>query len=78
MSLEEKFGSLSLADVPSVIETAKKDIKGVAAGIEALKARCESKEDAEAIAALSLVQKFMEEVPEAQAFVKECLGACTC
>jgi hypothetical protein len=77
MSLEDKFSALSLSDVPSVIETAKKDLKGVAAGIEALKARCESKEDSEAIAALSLVQKMMEEVPEAQAFVKECLGACT-
>ncbi|GAX16349.1 elongation factor 3 [Fistulifera solaris] len=76
MSLEDKFSALSLSDVPSVIETAKKDLKGVAAGIEALKARCESKEDSEAIAALSLVQKLMEEVPEAQAFVKECLGAC--
>lgn len=76
MSLEEKFGALSLADVPTVVETAKKDIKGVADGIEALKARCESKEDAEAIAAMTLVQKFMEDVPEAQAFVKECLGAC--
>lgn len=77
MSLEEKFSSLSLADVPSVIDAGKKDIKGVAAGIEALKARCESKDDSEAIAAMTLVQKFMEEVPEAQAFAKECLGACT-
>jgi hypothetical protein len=49
---------------------------GLAENINVLSARCESKDDAECLAALKTVKTLAEECPEAQAFTKECLTAC--
>lgn len=79
MSLEEKFAALKIDDVTSVVEAVKKDgpkKSGLAAGIETLKARCDSREEAEALAALKTVKSLVEECPESHCFTKECLGAC--
>jgi len=79
MALEAKFAEMKLDDVPSIVEAVKSDgaeKSGLAANIEVLKARCASKEEGEAVAALKTVKALMDEVPDAQAFTKECLGAC--
>ena len=79
MSLEAKFAELKIDDVSSVVDAVKKDgakKSGLAAGIEALKARCVSKDADEALSALKTVKALCEECPEAQAFTKECLTAC--
>jgi hypothetical protein len=79
MSLEAKFASLTIDDAASVVATVKKEgiVKsGLAENINVLSARCESKDDAECLAALKTVKTLAEECPEAQAFTKECLTAC--
>jgi len=79
MSLEAKFAELKIDDASSVVDAVKKDgakKSGLAAGIEVLKARCESKDADEALAALKTVKTLMEDCPESHVFVKECLGAC--
>jgi len=81
MSLESKFAELKIGDVSSVVDAVKKDgvqKSGLAAGIEVLKARCDSKDDAECVAALKTLKALADECPEAQAFTKECLGVCKC
>lgn len=80
MSLEAKFAALSLDDAPTVVEAIKKDgleKSGLAANISVLVARCDSNDDAETIAALKTVALMAKECPQAQAFTKETLGACT-
>lgn len=79
MSLEAKFAELSVGDETSVVETIKSDgVKksGFAENIEALKAKCDSKDEAEALAGLKTVKAVAEGAPEAGAYVKECLSAC--
>lgn len=79
MSLEATFAALSLADASSVVETIKAEgiVKsGFADNIEALKAKCESKDEAEALAGLATVKALAEGCPEAEAINKECLTAC--
>lgn len=77
MSLEAKFSSLKIDDAASIVDAVKKDgVKksGLAASINILAARCESKDDAEVLAALATVKALAVGAPEAQAFTKECLG----
>ncbi|KAL7579535.1 hypothetical protein ACA910_007910 [Epithemia clementina (nom. ined.)] len=79
MSLESKFAELKVEDVPSIVEAVKSqgvEKSGLAAGISVLAARCDSKDDAEALSALKTVKALAEECPESQAFIKECLAAC--
>merc|ERR1719162_1317505 len=49
---------------------------GLPESIVTLTARCASKDEAEALAALKLVKELAESVPTAQPFVKDTLGAC--
>ena len=80
MSLEAKFEALKLDDVTSVVDAVKKDgpqASGLADGIAVLLARCASTDDADAIAACTTVKALVEQCPASQAFVKECLTACT-
>jgi thiamine monophosphate synthase len=80
MSLEQTFAELKIADVASVVDAVKKqgvEKSGLAAGIHVLKARCASKDDEEALAAIKTVKQLCDECPETQAFTKECLTACT-
>ena len=80
MSLEEKFAALTVDDAASVVEEVKKqgvEKSGYAANVSVLAARCDSKDDAEALAALKTVTALAKECPGAQAFTKECLGACS-
>jgi hypothetical protein len=80
MSLEAKFESLKLDDVSSVVDAVKKDgpkASGLADGIAVLIARCGGTDDADAIAACTTVKALVEQCPSSQAFVKECLTACT-
>ena len=79
MSLESKLAALKIDDVPSIVEEVKsKGVKG--SGLDknysVLVARCGSKDDNEAIAACKTVKALMEECPQSQVFVKECLAAC--
>jgi elongation factor 3 len=79
MSLESKLANLSLGDESSVVEAIKSEgvIKsGYADNISALAAKCASKTEAEALAALATVKAVAEGAPEADAFTKECLTAC--
>jgi hypothetical protein len=79
MSLEEKLAELKIDDVPTIVELVKKDgveKSGLASNATVLAARCASKDDAEALAAIKTVQRLVEEAPESQAFTKECLAAC--
>jgi len=79
MSLEAKFNALTIDDAASVVETVKKEgseKSGLAANVSILAARCDSKDDKEALAALKTVTALAKECPAAQAFTKECLGAC--
>jgi elongation factor 3 len=79
MSLEEKFAALSVGDEQSVVDAIKADgVKksGFAENIEALKAKCASSDEAEALAGLKTVKAIAEGAPEGGAFVKECLTAC--
>ena len=79
MSLEAKFAALSIDDATSVVETVKADgveKSGLASNISVLTARCGSKDEAEALAALKTAKALAEECPVAQIFTKECLAAC--
>lgn len=76
MSLEEKFAALSIDDIAGVVEATKKDVKEFGKAVPVLVARCDSKDDAECLAALKTVTEVAKACPEAQAFTKECLGAC--
>jgi len=79
MSLEAKFAELSVGDETSIVEAIKADgiVKsGFAENIEALKAKCASKDATEAIAGLTTVKAIAEGAPEAGAVVKDCLAAC--
>jgi hypothetical protein len=79
MSLEAKFAALALDDASAIVAGVKKDgveKSGLAANIEVLRAKCASKDDAEAIAAMKTVTALAAECPETQAFTKECLFAC--
>ena len=79
MSLEQKFASLTIDDVSSVVDTVKSEgveKSGLASNISVLSARCGSKDEAEALAAMKAVKDLAENVPEAQVFTKDCLGAC--
>jgi elongation factor 3 len=79
MSLEEKFSTLSMDDVSSIIDSVKADgvlKSGLPDSIVALAARCASKDDAEALAAMKVVKELAESVPTAQPFIKDTLGAC--
>jgi len=79
MSLEAKFAELAVGDEASIVETIKSEgiVKsGFAENIEALKAKCASKDAAEAIAGLKTVIAIAEGAPEAGAIVKDCLAAC--
>jgi hypothetical protein len=79
MSLEEKLANLTLDDSASVVETVKSggvEKSGLAANISVLVARCGSKDDAEALAAMKTVKALAEGIPASQPFTKDCLGAC--
>jgi hypothetical protein len=76
MSLEEKLASLTLADVPALVELVRKDVDALANNVSVLAARCDSADEAEALAALAAAEKLAVECPQAQAFTKECLSAC--
>ena len=79
MSLEAKFNELKIDDVSSIIAEVKKngvEKSGLAANVSVLAARCDSKDDAEALAALKVVKTLAEECPESQAFLKDCVGPC--
>jgi elongation factor 3 len=79
MSLESKLASLSLGDETSLVEDVKSkgvEKSGLAANIDALAAKAESKTEAEALAGLALVKALAEGAPNAQAVTKHCLAAC--
>ena len=79
MSLEAMFAELKIDDAASIVECIKKEgseKSGFAANVTVLAARCDSNNDAECIAALKTVTAIAKECPQAQAFTKECLGAC--
>jgi len=79
MSLEEKFANLSIDDAASVVEAVKSqgvEKSGLAANASVLAARCGSKDEKEALAALKTVKDLAEGCPMAQIFIKDCLGAC--
>jgi len=79
MTIEAKLEKLSLGDETALVEDVKKngvEKSGLAANIHALAAKTESKDEAEAIAALTLVKALAVEAPGAQAVTKLCLAAC--
>jgi hypothetical protein len=79
MSLDTLFAALKLDDASAIVAGVKKDgveKSGLASNIEVLRAKCASKDDAEAIAGMKTVTALCAECPEAQAFTKECLLAC--
>jgi elongation factor 3 len=79
MTIEAKLEKLSLGDEPALVEEVKtKGVKtsGLAANIHALAGKAESKNEAEAIASLTLVKALAVDVPAAQAVTKHCLAAC--
>eukprot|EP00571_Detonula_confervacea_P010678 CAMPEP_0172308082 /NCGR_PEP_ID=MMETSP1058-20130122/8787_1 /TAXON_ID=83371 /ORGANISM="Detonula confervacea, Strain CCMP 353" /LENGTH=1039 /DNA_ID=CAMNT_0013020431 /DNA_START=113 /DNA_END=3232 /DNA_ORIENTATION=+ len=79
MTIEAKLEKLSLGDEPALVEEVKKngvEKSGLAANIHALAAKAESKDETEAIAALTLVIALAVGAPDAQAVVKHCLAAC--
>jgi len=78
MSIESMIENLSLGDVSSLVQAVKSDgveKSGLVSAIDSLVAKCDSKVEAEALAALSTVKALAEEASEAEAFTKECLGA---
>jgi len=78
MSVESMLEKLSLSDSGSIADVVKKDgvaKSGLAANIAGLVAKCASKDDDEALAGLAAA-KALADVPEADAFTKECLTAC--
>uniref|UniRef100_A0A7S0B2M2 ABC transporter domain-containing protein n=1 Tax=Minutocellus polymorphus TaxID=265543 RepID=A0A7S0B2M2_9STRA len=78
MSVESLLEKLSLSDSGSIADAVKADgvaKSGLAANIAGLVAKCASKSDDEALAGLAAA-KALADVPEADAFTKECLSAC--
>jgi len=79
MTIEAQLEKLSLGDESSLVEEVKKngvEKSGLAANIHVLAGKAESKDETEAIAALTLVIALAVGVPDAQAVFKECLSAC--
>lgn len=79
MSLEAKFAELKIDDAPSIVEEVKTNgakKSGLAANIATLVARCDSKDEAECLAALKTVESLAKECPGVMQFTKECMGAC--
>ncbi len=79
MSLEQIFASLKLDEASSVVDPVKSqgvEKSGLAANASVLAARCASKDESEALAAMATVKALAESVPEAQVFTKMCLAAC--
>jgi len=79
MSLEEKLANLSLGEESSIVDAIKADgveKSGFASAVSALGAKCVSKTEEEALAALATVKAVAEGAPEAEAFNKECLSSC--
>ena len=79
MSLESQLASLSLGGESSLVDLIKKDgveKSGYATNVTVLAARAESKDPAEAIAALTAIKAIAEDAPDAQAITKSCLAAC--
>jgi len=77
MSIEEKLATLALGDEPSLVSSVKADgieKSGLAPSIEGLAAKCESKDEATALAGLALATALAKDCPEAQALTKLCLG----
>jgi elongation factor 3 len=67
-----------LGDEASIIAQIKSDgieKSGLSSSIDVLVARCASKDEKEAIAALTFVKALAEGVPEAEVVTKECLAA---
>lgn len=80
MSLETMFAALKMDDVSRVVEAVKNDgveKSGLAANVAVLVARCDSADEAEALAALKTAKQLAIECPHAQAFTMACLSACT-
>lgn len=78
MSIESMLSNLSLGDEPKCISSVKAEgveKSGYAANIDVLKAKCASKDEAEALAGLALAKAMAEGAPEAEAFTKDCLTA---
>jgi elongation factor 3 len=78
MSLESKLANLSLGDETSIVEAIKADgveKSGFASNIAGLIAKCASKDEAEALAAMATVKAVAEGAVEAEAFNIQCLGA---
>ena len=70
MSIEAALEKLTLGDEPNLVEEVKKsgiEKSGLAAGISALAAKAESKDETEALAGLALVKALAEGAPDAQA-----------
>lgn len=79
MSLESQLASLSLGGESSLVDLIKKDgveKSGYATNVTVLAAKAESKDPAEAIAALTAIKAIAENAPDAQAITKSCLAAC--
>jgi elongation factor 3 len=79
MSLESQLASLSLGGESSLVDLIKKDgveKSGYATNVTILAAKAESKDLAEAIAALTAIKAIAENAPDAQAITKSCLAAC--
>ena len=79
MSLESQLASLSLGGESSLVDLIKKDgveKSGYATNVTVLAAKAESKDPAEAIAALTAIKAIAEDAPDAQAITKSCLAAC--
>eukprot|EP00542_Grammatophora_oceanica_P021342 CAMPEP_0194038644 /NCGR_PEP_ID=MMETSP0009_2-20130614/10862_1 /TAXON_ID=210454 /ORGANISM="Grammatophora oceanica, Strain CCMP 410" /LENGTH=1038 /DNA_ID=CAMNT_0038681219 /DNA_START=42 /DNA_END=3158 /DNA_ORIENTATION=+ len=79
MSIEEAFAKLTIDDAKSIVEKIKSEgveKSGFASSIDILKAKCASKDEADALAGLATAKAVAEECPQADAFNKECLTAC--
>lgn len=78
MSIESMLSELSLGDEAKLVDVVKADgaIKsGLADNIEALIAKCASKDPATAIAGLTTAAALSVDAPAAQPFTKDCLTA---
>jgi len=79
MSLESKLLNLTIGDEPTVVEAIKAEgveKSGFASNISALAAKCVSKKEDEALAALQTVKAVAEGASQACPFIKECLSGC--
>mmetsp|Transcript_19208 Transcript_19208/g.28697 ORF Transcript_19208/g.28697 Transcript_19208/m.28697 type:complete len:1038 (-) Transcript_19208:524-3637(-) len=79
MSIESMLEKLSLGDESSLVEKVKAEgvVKsGLADSIDALVAKCASKNEEDALAGLAAAKALAEGAPGAEAFTKQCLSAC--